>query len=963
MICGATALAGVAAGLWVSVAPAAAGELAAGFASPPAQARCWVYWWWLDGNASVEGITRDLEEMKRQGIGGVLVFDAGEGGPDAPDGPVFMSPAWRELFKHALREADRLGIEVGVNLCSGWNAGGTWVTPEHAAKTAVWSLAEVEGGAAVDQVLPSPEIRGDHYREVAVLAFPAGRRPADSPPLKHLPFKAARTWLSMPPWRLYEEEPEVPGDQDCRRDEVVDLTDRVDAAGRLRWEAPPGRWRVMRFGYTLLGALTKCVSPGSQGPEIDFLSAAAMDLHWAETGARLVADAGPLAGRTLRYVHDDSYEVCGPDNSQINWTPAFPAEFARRRGYDLRPFLPVLAGFIIDDRSTSNRFLWDYRRTIGDLFADGHYRRMRELAARHGLGTHPESGGPFWPYIDGLELAGINDIPMGEFWKRVPEAPDGRIMWADNYPICDTVRQAASAAHIQGRRVCQAEAYTSMGPNWEEDFFDLKDIGDQAFCAGLTRNVLCFYVHQPRLDIRPGYQWEAAGTHFDRNVTWWDQAGAWIGYLNRCQHLLQQGLFVADLCYFLGEGVPNFVPGKAFLRPELPAGHDFDAITAEVLLDRLSVRDGRLVLPDGMSYRLLVLGPEPVMTPRCLQKVRELVEAGARVLGPRTRHSPGLAGQPQADRQVQALAAALWGEAEEPPPGRRDVGQGRVYTGMSPAEVLRAEGVPPDVEFHTVTAAPRIDFIHRRCDEADVYFLANLRNGGDVVECVFRATAGQPEIWDAVSGRRWRAEAFRVQDGRTSMTLAFAPRQSWFVVFPRGGEPAKDGYRNVPAVVDAGGLEGPWTVRFDPAWGGPESVVFEELTDWTRRPEDGIRFYSGRAVYERTFDLPEALRGRKGTLWLDLGLVRNVAEVRLNGRDLGVVWTAPWRVDITPAVRPEGNRLEIAVVNLWPNRLIGDAGLPPEQRRTHTNVKKFDKPDLPLLPSGLLGPVRFATGD
>ena len=960
-------------GLWYAMPLPASPDLAAGFADPPESARPWAYWWWLDSYATKEGITRDLEEMKRQGIGGVLIFDAGEG-KGSPVGPVFMSPAWRELFTHAIREADRLGIEVGVNLCSGWNAGGTWVMPEHAAKTLVWSETQVQGPGEIRIVVPRPEARENYYRDVAVLAFPAGARPAGAAPLKHWEVKAARTWLKDMPEKLHEEDAGIPGERDCESRQVIDLSKRLDAAGRLTWDAPPGAWTVLRLGCTLLGARTKCVSPGAQGFEIDFLSAAAMDVHWAETAAKLIADAGPLVGKTLRYVHDDSYEVCGPNGLQLNWTPQFLAEFRARRGYDPLPYLPVLAGKIVDSRKISNRFLWDYRRTIADLFADGHYRRMRDLAQKHGLGTHPESGGPFWPSIDALQLEGINDIPMGEFWKRQSE-PDGKIVWADNYHICDTVKQAASAAHIYGRRICQAEAWTSMGPNWEEDLFDLKDVGDRAFCAGLTRNVLCFYVHQGRLDTFPGYQWEAAGTHFDRNVTWWPMSHAWLTYLSRCQFMLQQGLFVADVLYFYGEDAPNYVPARTHMRPALPKGYDCDTINAEALLTRLSVRDGRLVLPDGMSYRLLVLPERRLMSPHILRKIGELVEAGATVVGPRPVRAPGLAGYPQCDEEVKRIAADLWGRppapqtqpnperqraGQNPNPERERAGQnragrGRIIWGQPLADVLAADGVRPDFEYRASAPDANLDFIHRTCEGGEIYFVSNQLNRPEKAECAFRVSGRRPEVWDPATGESW-LPSFAGGADSTELTLPFSPRQSWFVVFRDPIRPGDDRARPLPVLTNVAELSGPWIVRFDPKWGGPVSVVFEQLVDWTTRSEPGIRYYSGRAVYEKAFDLPRSLPAAGRSLYLDLGKVRNVAEVRLNGKDLGVVWTAPWHVDITAAVRPTGNKLEIAVVNLWPNRLIGDADLPAEKRLTITNVRKFKK-DSPLLPSGLLGPV------
>jgi hypothetical protein len=761
---------------------------------------------------------------------------------------------------------------------------------------------------------------------------------------------------------LHEEDPEKPGGHDCESKQVVDLTSKMDSSGRLSWDAPQGTWTVLRFGYTLLGAKTKCVSPGSIGYEIDFYSAEAMDLHFAHTGAKMIADAGPLAGKTLKYVHDDSYEVAGPNGLQPTWTPRFRAEFQKRRGYNPLPYLPVLAKRVVDSRAISNRFLWDYRRTIGDLIADNHYRRMRELVQPHGIGTHPESAGPFWHQIDALQIEGINDIPMGEFWKRVPEKPDGTVAFVNWYPTCDTIRQIASAAHIYGKRLCQAEAFTSMGPNWEEDFFDLKDIGDRAFCAGLTRNVLCFYVHQGRLDAKPGFQWEAAGTHFDRNVTWWNQIHAWLKYLARCQYLLQQGRFVADLCYYYGEDVPNFVPGKMHMRPPLPKGYDCDTINTDVLLNRLNVKDGRLVLPDGMRYRILVLPERRPMSPHIVRKIKELVEAGATVLGSKPDRSPGLYRYPVWDHEVKRLANELWSEVDGRKVHQRKVGLGRVIAGRTPQEVLAADGVPADFEYRGAAKDANLDFIHRTAGAADIYFVSNQLNRPEKAACLFRVSGKQPEFWDAVTGERRDATCFGKDAGRTVVPMTFAPRQSWFVVFRKPADTSKPAQSNFAPFTKPVELTGPWAVHFDPKWGGPESIVFERLDDWTKRPETGIKYYSGTATYKKTFDLPESSRSPGRRLYLDLGKVKNVAEVRLNGKNLGVVWTAPWHVEITAVVKPTGNALEIDIVNLWPNRLIGDAALPPEKRLTVTNVKKFHK-DFPLYESGLLGPVTLKAAE
>lgn len=941
------------------------------FRQPPDSAKPWAYWWWLDSAASREGITADLEAMKHQGIAAVLLFDAGEGGPDAPKGPVFMSQPWRELFRHALREADRLGLEVGVNLCSGWNAGGAWVTPELAAKKLVWSETVVEGPGKKSWLQPLPPAATNFYRDIAVLALPLrGTRTNQIP---NLELKAGRQYAEGPSCNQLAETlasdatSAVPSDGACRLDEVQVLTERLGPDGRLTWQVPAGPWLVLRFGYTLLGSRTKCASPGAEGYEIDFFSRAAFDHHFAHTAAPLLEDARQTGAKSLKYFHVDSYESGNP-----SWSPRFAEEFRARRGYDLLKWMPALAGRVLESREAAHRFLWDIRRTIADLYAANYYGRLAELSHQAGLAIHPESSGPFWHHIDALQCAGGNDIPMTEFWKRKDEAKEWVWYLTGQEAFCDLVKQAASAAHIYGRPTCQAEAFTSMGPNWEEDPFALKDIGDRAFCAGLTRNVLCFYVHQPDLKAFPGFEWEAAGTHFDSHVTWWHLGGAWLQYLARCQFLLRQGRFVADFCYFYGEDVPNFVPARSHSTPPLPAGFDCDTINAEVLLHRLAVKDGRLTLPDGMSYRYLVLPHRKTvaMSPPILRQLQQLAAQGATVIGPAPQRAPGLSDWPQCDAEIRALALELWGE-NPGPAGEKKAGQGRVIWGRTPAAVTRADHLAPDVEFRDLVPAdspPRfddvatpLDWIHRRDGDTDIFFVANIANRPAAARLAFRAAGHPPELWDAVTGTMRALPEFTVEDGRTLVPLKFEPRQSLFVLFhPLANADGPSTQRvNFPELETVAQLDGPWQVAFDPSWGGPENITFDQLADWTTRSEPGIRYYSGAATYRKTFDLPALTSRRPAALFLDLGKVKNLARVRCNGIDRGIIWTPPWRVDLASSAKPGANHLEIEVVNLWPNRLLGDAQAPPEQRRTKTNVRKFAQPGLPLLESGLLGPVKL----
>ncbi len=950
-----------------AVSSAGSGELERSFLKPPRSAQPWAYWWWLDSAANREGITADFEAMRRQGIAGVLLFDAGEGKTNAPKGAVFMGEAWRELFRHALREADRYGITLGVNLCSGWNAGGTWVTPENAAKTLVWSDMIVDGPGEKSLTLPHPITRTEFYREIAVLALPL--RGESTNQIPNLELKAGRAYAKSRSSReladlLASDESMDASDAACRLDEVQVLTERLDAEGRLTWHAPAGRWLVLRFGYTLLGSRTKCVSPGAQGYEIDYFSREAFDDHFAHTAKLLLDDAKRSGAKSLKYFHVDSYESGNP-----SWSPRFAEEFRTRRGYDLFKWMPVLAGRIVESREATHRFLWDIRRTIGDLYAANYYGRLAELSHRAGIGIHPESSGPFWHHIDALQCAGGNDIPMTEFWKRTDEGKEHAAWLTGVEGFCDLVKQAASAAHVYGRPICQAEAYTTMGPNWEEDPFTMKDIGDRAFCAGLTRNVLCFWVHQPDVNAFPGYQWEAAGTHFDSHITWWNMSQAWLTYLARCQHLLRQGLFAADFCYFYGEDVPNYVPARSHVNPPLPAGFDCDTINAEVLLNRLSVKKGRLTLPDGMSYRYLILPHRKTvaMSPLVLRKIKDLVKGGATVIGSAPQRAPGLSNWPKCDEEVSSLARELWSQ-NPGAAGERKVGRGRVIWGRTPEEVVAADRLTPDVEFQDLTPAQiekrfdgvtvPLDWIHRRDGNTDIYFVANIGDRQVAARAAFRNANSRPELWDAVTGETRALPEFTVEDGRTVVPLKFEPKQSFFVVFRKGPARTAKNAKNFPELKIITELSGPWEVSFDPRWGGPEQVTFAKLDDWTKRAEDGIRHYSGTATYRRIFDLATSeISNLKSEIHLDLGRVKNLVRVRLNNNDLGIVWTAPWRVDITRAVREKDNELEVEVVNLWPNRLIGDASLPKEERRTVTNVGKFNRPGATLLESGLIGPV------
>jgi len=939
-----------------SVSLMASDALVSGFTTPPPEARTRAYWWWLNGNVDKKAISRDLEEMKAKGWGGALLCDAGgaeqDGNDRVPAGPAFFSSEWRELYRHTLREADRLGLEISLNIQSGWNLGGPNVKADDAAKKIVWSETIVIGPTNFSAVLPMPKIRDNYSREVAVLAFRIrDDLPKDRPPLQHWMEKAVHRELhfSAPETTLLHEElPSVPNEHDALTGDILDLSSRLDTNGVLTWNVPAGKWQVLRFVYTIGDRSYVSTSSDTwKGYAIDVLDRDAFKRYWDSVVEPLVDDAGPLAGRTLKYLHTDSWEV-----EPLNWTPAFREKFRKYRGYDMTPWLPVLAGRIINNREESDRFLHDFRKTLGDLAVDEHYVPFSQWAARRGLQIHPESGGPHAVPIDAQRSLGVNDIPMSEFWA-----------WSWRHRVGDKnrffLKQPASAAHTYGRRLVAAEGFTTIGPHWQETIWDnLRPSFDHACTEGMNRLVWHAFVCSPESAGIPGQQY-FAGTHFNPNTTWWEKSGPFIGYMNRVQFMLQQGLFVADALYYYGDHVPNFAQLRSSDPAKLGAGYDYDVITEDAILTRLSVRDGMLVLPDGMSYRLMVLPDRKTISLPVLEKVRELVKGGATVLMTRPEKASGLANHAAADARVREIATELFGTGPESSVITRKFGKGRVVTGRTGREVLLADGIHPDFEASGAPAEAEINYIHRRDGKAEIYFVANRAKSAANISATFRVGDRAPELWDAVTGERRVVTDYKQLNGRTEVTLEIPPCGSLFVVFREPASKfAPTGRKNADAFVSFKEIGGEWEVAFDPKWGGPESVKFETLIDWTERTEPGIRFYSGTAVYRKEFQIDAISDDERKSLYLDLGNVRELAEVKLNGKSCGIAWAPPFRVKIGDAIQPGTNRLEIEVVNFWPNRIIGDASLPREKRLTRTNIRKITAQSS-LMPSGLYGPVQL----
>ena len=943
-------------------------KLSSQFRRPPDAARPWVYWFWLDGNLTREGITADLEAMQRVGVGGVLIMEVDQ---NIPKGPVrFGSPEWRKLFQHVVAEAERLGLEVSMNNDAGWcGSGGPWVTPEHAMQKLVWTETDVEGPRRFEGVLPRPEAVADFYRDAAVLAFPTppgGKDPnmlariarIDAKNMNYRRNRAPRD-NNLSPQASY---PVVSAEVVVPRNRVVDLSARLDKDGRATWDVPAGRWTLMRFGYTPTGKDNHPAPVEGRGLECDKLSKEAVGEHFAGLMGKLIEDVGSAAGRTLTSTHIDSWEV----HSQ-NWTPLFREEFQRRRGYDLLTMLPAMTGRIIDNLEVSERFLWDVRKTIGEMVLDNYADHIRELAARHGMKLSIEAydDGPF----DDLSYAGRADVPMGEFWMKSDYYFNTRMQ---------TCRAMASAAHTYGKPICGAEAFTAFTEQarWINHPFSLKALGDEAFCEGVNRFVFHRYAHQPWLDRKPGMTMGKWGIHYERTQTWWELSRPWHEYLARCNFMLRQGLYVADICYLQTEGVPNGATHVA------RTAYEFDACSPEVVLTRMSVRDGRLVLPDGMSYRILVLPPCEKMTPELLDKIKELVAAGATVVGPRPNGSPSLVDYPRCDEKVRQLAAELWGEENGKPEGEHVFGLGKVIWGKTPDAVLAEQGVTPDFQCEAKDGVAEVRYIHRTVNGDEVYFIACAAEKPIAASCTFRVAGKRPEFWRPDTGRIERVADFERFEGRTRIPIRFDPCGSVFVVFRPENSPAPTHDAEPVELKKVAELTGPWTLHFPAGSGAPERVVADKLQSWSECPEAGVKYFSGTAVYEKSFQLPEDAIGAGRRVYLDLGRVAVIAEVKLNGKELGILWKPPFRVDATGVLKPGENTLQVKVTNLWPNRLIGDEQLPPDSerkstgrlpewpqwlldgrpsptgRRAFTTWNHWRK-DSPLLESGLLGPVRI----
>ncbi|WP_233603261.1 glycosyl hydrolase [Pedobacter sp. KBW06] len=1041
--------------------------LETGFYKIPDSIQTSVYWYWVSGNISSEGVIKDLEAMKKIGIN--RAFIANVTWREKYAGKIKMfTEEWWDVLHTALKTATKLGIEIGIFNCPGWSqSGGPWVKPEQSMRYLTSSEVVLNGPALIHRKLEIPK---PVFQDVKVIAYPApkdygtdirGLKPQissipslenlnnlidgveeticdfpaeksfildfcveklynvrsliidrsrvstrlegdvqvkignsyqtikhfiidrNNPSLKNgfIPYGPAavsipatmakdfrviftdfsaksglaeirfssvpivesyleKTLAKMWPeglvsWPAYQWLPQpVIADQDyvIEPDKVLDISGYMLADGTLNWEVPEGKWIIERCGMTPTLVNNVFAAIEGTGLEIDKMSKTQIAAHFNNFLGEIIRRIPAQDRKTWKVVIGDSYEI----GSQ-NWSDGFIKKFKLNYGYDPLPYIPVLQGKVVGSADHSDRFLWDLRRFVADQVADEYVGGLSEVCHQNGLTTWLENYGHYGFPGEFLQYGARSDEVSGEFWN---EGIKGII---EN-------RAAASCAHIYGKTKISAESFTTIDNYFLNYPATLKQRLDRSFTEGINNTLLHVYIHQAYEDKMPGMN-AFFGTEFNRKNTWFSDMDDFLKYIKRCNLLLQQGKYVADVAYFISEDAPKMT---GITEPALPHGYSFDYINGEVIKTRLKVQDGNLILPDGMKYRILVLPKLESMRPELLTKIKELVHNGAVVLGPKPKRSPSLQNIGKADLEIQQLTAELWGNINGTTIKINHYGKGMVIDGMNLEEVLKSIDLVPDLK---TAVADSVLFIHRALKDGSIYFISNQKNKSVKLNPEFRISGRIPELWDATTGDIRDLADYQQTDKSTKVPLQLAPYESAFVVFRKQGRAKKDSRPNYPGFVSILDITGSWSVNFDPDRGGPSKpVIFEQLQDWTQHKEDGIKYYSGAAYYHHDFELPKVKNGDR--VLLDLGNEIAIAKAKVNGVDVGGVWTAPYKIDITRALKSGKNELEIKVVNNWINRLIGDHQLPEDKRLTWTYYNSYN-PDVQLQPSGLKGPVRL----
>ena len=1038
-------------------------ELARDFATPPETVQTGIYWYWISGNISEEGVVRDLHAMKRAGINRAFIGNIGQDGLYTERNVLMMSDEWWKILHTALKTASELDIEIGIFNSPGWSqSGGPWVKPDEAMRYLASAQIEVEGPRHIETTIAAPAADFEDVRTIAYpapeeyasrpdaaiktdfgadnaaaiadgdpatgITLPAGRvntitfdcgRPytARSLTLKLLPSPAAYgarleaeidgTYTTVAAFTVDRSNPAINVGFDpyapvtvsfaattARRFRLVtdaaaqsggiaeaelsaqpriasyaektlakmcqtplpywnhymwpvqaeiddkayaidpasvqDISASIDSEGNLKWDVPEGRWIIMRTGMAPTGVTNGPATPEATGLEIDKMSSRHVRTHFDAFIGEILRRIPAEDRKTFKVVVQDSYETGGQ-----NFTDDFMQTFESVYGYSMLPYLPAYYGYVVGDQDRSDRFLWDLRRLIADQVAYQYVGGLRDVSHEHGLTTWLECYGHWGFPGEFLQYGGQSDEIAGEFWSA------GSLGDIEN-------RAASSCGHIYGKALIWAESNTSGGPAYSRAPVDMKQRTDRFFAEGINASLLHLYIEQADTSRYPGIN-APFGNEFDANNTWFSQMDLFTDYLKRCNYMLRQGLNVADVAYLIGEDAPKMTGEQS---PALPAGYQFDYINAEVIMRDANVSHGRITLPHGTSYRVLVLPPVETMRPELLEKIGRMVSDGAILLGRPPRRSPSMQNYPAADTEVERMARSMWGGCFDTK-GANDYGKGRIYNGCTLEEIFAEIDLEPD--FRIESSAPLL-YNHRSMMGAEIYFVSNQSGAAVDATPEFRVNPTlAPERWNPVDGSITSLPQFEATATGIRMPLHLEPLESCFIVFRGKGSP--EAGDNNPTPASAVEISEPWHVAFNGKLSSPAPIEMASPADLAQNADPEIRYFSGTITYTTEFDLDDASAAR---VLLNLGRVESMAKVYVNDRYAGGAWCPPYKVDITQCVKKGRNTLRVEVVNKWVNRIVGDMQLPPEQRKISLLVNPYDA-STPLPPSGLQQAVTVET--
>ncbi len=910
-----------------------------GFVNPTIENRPLALWPWLNGYVDTVKMVYELEEMKNKGMQGAFIWDLGSlADPEKtiPAGPAFLGEKSLDYISLALKTGGRLELNLGMMAASSWNAGGAWINENDASKELLSTVRVVKGPLKEKISIERPKILAGDAKAYSLISSIA------------IPHSLSK-------------------ETDYSKDQSISLDKYTVENNYINWEVPEGKWDIISFFMCNTGQNLECPSPNSNGLVIDHLSKRATENHFNTILSRLAKKSVP--DHKLNYLVLDSYEVMPAKD----WTPGFVQEFTARYGYDPTPFLPLTQGYKSRDSILGERFLGDYNRLVSDMIIENHFIQSGDIANKAGIQVFAEAGHGGYPRVDPLKALGNSNIPMGEFWNR-------KQFWV--------TKEAASAAHIYGKKTVAAESLTGW-QNWQQGPTDFKQLFDIAFCEGLNQVVFHTFAHNPETAGKPGFAYHA-GEHINVNTTWWEMARPFMDYLSRCSYMLRQGNFVGDACIYYGDQAPNLVPSKRIdpnIRPsfdegyclhcgqakpvnpgELP-GYDFDYINAEIITKDLAAENGKIVLPSGQSYRVMLLPERDDISLDVLKSLEKLVYNGAVVIGKRPERTTSLKNYPKCDSEVKAIAEKLWGRCDGKTILSNRYGKGTIYWGKSVKQVLKELNVQPDFEVTKFNNPDQqIDYIHRQTKTEDIYFVSNSSQIEHEITCIFRVDNGMvPELWDAESGLIQRDVKFSKLKNGISIELIMDPLSSRFVIFKKGTTGKNDSalkydlqygfHKNQKAeeIYQPIDITDNWNISFNPELGGPKSFRLDKLISWSDIEEKGVKYYSGSAIYTRNFIIKEEVLSKRTEAYVDFGEIQEMGRVFINGNDCGIIWTPPYKARITPYLKTGTNTITVQVINTWNNRIVGDLINPDGKAYTRTNIKNKFKKESPLLNSGLIG--------